>query len=255
VRKLYPFLSKKIESEHLDEKTKDTLKKNTIGNLSSKIGSVVVSGTDNIFISSFIGIGTVGLYSNYVLIINSIRGLCGQITNSITSSIGNAGVYGNDELNKRIFERHNFVNFSLTFFSSVILVVTINPFISLWVGNDYELSTNTVFLIILNFIILMLRNSSIVFIDALGLAWQQRWKSVIEALMNVTLSFIFLLVFKLGINGVLLATTLSSLLTVCWIEPFVVYKHGLHSSFINYLKIFIKQIISLIIALSFTHLL
>ncbi|MGK0604362.1 lipopolysaccharide biosynthesis protein [Enterococcus gilvus] len=255
VKKLYPFLSNKSAITHLDEKTKDTLKRNTIGNLSSKIGSVVVSGTDNIFISSFVGIGTVGLYSNYILIINSIRGLCGQITNSITSSIGNVGVDANDELSKRVFERHNFVNFTLTFFSSVVLVSTINPFIALWVGSDYELEPNTVFLIISNFIILMLRNSSIVFIDAFGLAWQQRWKSVIEAITNISLSFLFLLVFKMGINGVLLATTLSSLMTVCWIEPYVVYKYGLHSNIVNYLKIIIKQIFSLLFALSLAHIL
>ena len=255
VKKLYPYLSNQVNSNHIDDKTKDTLKKNTIGNLSSKIGSVVVSGTDNIFISSFVGIGTVGLYSNYILIINSIRGLCGQITNSITSSIGNVGVDANDELSKRIFERHNFVNYTLTFFSSVILIVTINPFIVMWVGHKYELPSTTVFLILSNFIILMLRNSSIVFIDAFGLAWQQRWKSIVEALMNISLSFTFLLVFNLGINGVLLATTLSSLLTVCWIEPYVVYKYGLHSSIVNYIKIIIKQVISLIIALVVSHLL
>jgi O-antigen/teichoic acid export membrane protein len=147
------------------------------------------------------------------------------------------------------------VNFTLTFFSSVVLVSTINPFIALWVGSDYELEPNTVFLIISNFIILMLRNSSIVFIDAFGLAWQQRWKSVIEAITNISLSFLFLLVFKMGINGVLLATTLSSLMTVCWIEPYVVYKYGLHSNIVNYLKIIIKQIFSLLFALSLAHIL
>jgi O-antigen/teichoic acid export membrane protein len=165
------------------------------------------------------------------------------------------GVDANDELSKRVFERHNFVNFTLTFFSSVVLVSTINPFIALWVGSDYELEPNTVFLIISNFIILMLRNSSIVFIDAFGLAWQQRWKSVIEAITNISLSFLFLLVFKMGINGVLLATTLSSLMTVCWIEPYVVYKYGLHSNIVNYLKIIIKQIFSLLFALSLAHIL
>jgi uncharacterized protein (DUF58 family) len=101
----------------------------------------------------------------------------------------------------------------------------------------------------------MLRNSSIVFIDAFGLAWQQRWKSVIEAITNISLSFLFLLVFKMGINGVLLATTLSSLMTVCWIEPYVVYKYGLHSNIVNYLKIIIKQIFSLLFALSLAHIL
>ncbi|HFX3738638.1 TPA: lipopolysaccharide biosynthesis protein [Enterococcus faecium] len=247
VKKYYPYL-RKFKSYSLDNETKETLKRNTIGNLSSKIGSVVVNGTDNIFISSFVGISTVGIYSNYILIVNSIRGLCGQITNSITSSIGNVAVDKDDHLSIKVFERHNFVNFTLTYYSSIILIATINPFIDFWVGPKYKLSPITVFFIILNFVILMMRNSSIVFIEAFGLAWQQRWKSVIEAVLNIVFSFFFLLVFKLGINGVLFATTVSSLMTVCWIEPYVVYKYGLHSSIYNYIKIISKQLVTLAIA-------
>ncbi len=71
---------------------------------------------------------------------------------------------------------------------------------------------------------------------------------MIEAILNIVFSFFFLLVFKLGINGVLFATTISSLLTVCWIEPYVVYKYGLHSSIYNYIKIVSKQLITLVIA-------
>ncbi|UXD37086.1 hypothetical protein E3O61_04625 [Enterococcus faecium] len=151
----------------------------------------MVNGTDNIFISSFVGISTVGIYSNYILIVNSIRGLCGQITNSITSSIGNVAVDKDDHLSIKVFERHNFVNFTLTYYSSIILIATINPFIDFWVGPKYKLSPITVFFIILNFVILMMRNSSIVFIEAFGLAWQQRWKSVIEAVLNIVFSFFF----------------------------------------------------------------
>ncbi len=245
VKKYYPFL-KSTNIVTLDEETKVILKKNTIGNLSSKVGSVVVSGTDNIFISSFVGISTVGLYSNYLLIINSVRGLCGQITNSITSSIGNAVIDANDELNKRIFKRHNFVNFTLIYFSSSVLITTMNLFIVFWVGESYLLSQETIFLIICNFILLMSRNSSLVFIEAFGLAWQQRWKSILEALINIILSFSFLYFFKLGINGVLLATTISSLTTVCWIEPYVVYKFGLHDKVSSYLKLISKQLFVLL---------
>lgn len=254
VKKYYSFL-KSTEIGKLDEETKIILKKNTIGNLSSKVGAVVVSGTDNIFISSFVGISTVGLYSNYLLIINSVRGLCGQITNSITSSIGNAAIDANDKFNKRIFERHNFVNFTLIYFSSSVLLTTMNLFIVFWVGESYLLSQSTLFLIISNFVLLMSRNSCLVFIEAFGLAWQQRWKSILEATLNIILSFSFLYFFKLGINGVLLATTISSLATVCWIEPYVVYKYGLHYKVSSYLKIVSKQLLTLLINLCIVSLL
>ena len=65
------------------------LAKNVFGNLSSQIGAIVVLGSDNILISMFVGLSAVGLYSNYTLITNAVKSLLQQVTNSITSSIGN----------------------------------------------------------------------------------------------------------------------------------------------------------------------
>ena len=46
-------------------------------------------GTDNIIISTFLGVVTVGLYSNYNLIIQALNNLFSQVFNSITASVGN----------------------------------------------------------------------------------------------------------------------------------------------------------------------
>lgn len=41
--------------------------------LMHKLGNVVVNNTDNLLISSFVGVITAGIYSNYYLVIGSIR--------------------------------------------------------------------------------------------------------------------------------------------------------------------------------------
>ena len=75
-----------------------------------KIGNVVTSGTDNIIISKYIGLVAVGIFSNYILIVNSLNNVLNQLFNAITSSIGNL-VVTNNERSKSIFEKLNFFNF------------------------------------------------------------------------------------------------------------------------------------------------
>ena len=54
-----------------------------------KLGKVALNGTDNIIISSLIGLVAVGLYSNYLLIISSVTGVAYIILSGTISSIGN----------------------------------------------------------------------------------------------------------------------------------------------------------------------
>ena len=46
-------------------------------------------GSDNIIISTFLGVATVGLYSNYNTILQAVNNLFNQVFSSITASVGN----------------------------------------------------------------------------------------------------------------------------------------------------------------------
>ncbi|EGO5190250.1 transporter [Enterococcus faecalis] len=254
VSKDYPYL-KDQEQGALTAEVKDQIKKNVIGNLSSKIGGVVVMGTDNIMISYFVGLASVGLYSNYLMIINNVQNLCKQITNSITASVGNYVVEGNQNKLLKVFKQHLFVNYTLIYFSATVLIAILNPFIEWWLGAKYLLSSFTTSLIIFNLIIQMFRNTNFVFIDAFGLYWYQRWKSVWEAIINLAVSLLLLKVFHMGINGVLIGTITSSLCYVMWYEAFVIFKHGLNEPIMMYVKLFFSYLfylvfVSIIIAYS-----
>lgn len=241
----YPFL-KKVSPDKIEPELKQEIKKNVIGNMSSKLGGVIVMGTDNILISGFVGLTAVGIYSNYSLIIVSIQNLCKQITNSITASLGNFAISGERERAFDLFKRHLFVNHSLIYFSSIILLIVINPFISIWIGSEYVLSDVTIFLIIFNYVIQVYRNTNFIFIESFGLYWEQRYKPVIEAMMNLVLSLIFLMGFDLGINGVLLGTIFSSLGFVVWYEGFVIFKNALNRPFKSFVVLFVRYILELL---------
>jgi len=246
----YSFL-KKNKPEPIEPELKQEIKKNVIGNMSSKLGGVIVMGTDNILISGFVGLTAVGIYSNYSLIIISIQNLCKQITNSITASLGNFAVSGDKSKVKNLYNNHLFVNHTLIFFFSAITFSVINPFISLWVGKNYTLPLLTVVLIMINFVIQVYRNTNIVFIESFGLYWQQRFKPIVEAGLNLIISLILLVVFKIGINGVLLGTIASSIGFVFWFELYVVSRYALSSkirtNIITYLKYFAQLALSILI--------
>ena len=80
---LYPYLKEKKVQE-IDKQEYKEIKKNVSSLFIYKIGSVIMNGTDNIVISKIIGLVMVGIYSNYLMIINSIYNILNQIFNAIT---------------------------------------------------------------------------------------------------------------------------------------------------------------------------
>lgn len=202
--------------------------------LMHKIGGIIVSSTDNIILSTFVNLSAVGLYSNYYLIISALNTIFGQLFNSLTASVGNLFATESKEKCYFIFKNIFFLNFVVYSISSICLVNLFNPFIELWIGKKYFLSQNIVLILVVNFYIAGMRKSVLTFKEAAGLFYNDRWKSVVEAIVNLIFSLI--LVKKMGIFGVFLGTFISSI-TVCnWVEPYVLFKYGFKLKLSKYFK-------------------
>ena len=92
------------------------------------------------------------------------------------------------------------------------------------------MDSKTTFLIVLGFYVTQLRQSNINFTNAYGLYWEQRLKSLLEALVNLVVSLCLIIFFKLGIDAVILGNLASNLFVNAWWEPLIVLKSGLRSS-------------------------
>jgi|BioPla2DNA2_1021312.scaffolds.fasta_scaffold01418_4 O-antigen/teichoic acid export membrane protein len=232
--KLYPFLLDKESRNKLNKDDKKQIIRNIKAMIYHKLGGTVVMGTDNILISKFVGIAEVGLYSNYQLIINALNSVYGLMFQSLIASIGNLGA--NEDINKKkfIFECIDLLCFWLHAFSSICLVVLLNPFIKLWLNKEYIFSQKVVMVIVTNFYINGMRRSTQAFKEALGLFWYDRYKPLFESLINLAVSIV--LAVRFGITGILLGTIISTTATCFWVEPYILYKYGLKSSVINYFK-------------------
>ncbi|WP_339206404.1 oligosaccharide flippase family protein [Paenibacillus sp. FSL K6-3182] len=253
--KLYPFLKHSCNTK-LDVNDKKGIYKNVRALMYHKFGSTVKLSTDSIVISTFIGINWVGLYSNYYLITNAINSILNQVFNSITASVGNLIVSENENNKYRVFENIYFANFWIGGISAICIFQLLNPFVTLWLGKNYLLSENIVLLISITFFVTVMRNSVLTFKNAGGLFTQDKFKPIIEAILNLVLSIY--LAGKFGISGVLMGSLLSTVFTSFWIEPYIVYKYIFKKTvtayFIKYIKYVGILIISTMVSVRFSNL-
>lgn len=237
---LYPYLKEK-NVKKLDDNSRKKIFKHVLAMMSHKVGGVVVNGTDNILISSFVGVFWVGLYSNYVMIIQIINRFLAQIFNSLTASIGNLNAEDDIEKSYKVYKKVLFVNFWLYGFCTICLFILFNPFIKIWIGEKFLLKSNVVFVIILNFFLMGMRQTTCTFNTTLGLFWNDRYKPWAEAIINIVVS-IFLLK-RMGIIGVFLGTAISTISTSLWVDPYILFKYGFKKKLSLYFKDYIKYVL------------
>lgn len=219
---LYPYLKEK-DVKPLPKEEKKEILSNMRAMVLHKVGNVVVNNTDNLLLSSLIGLSSVGSYFNYYLIIGSIRQILNQVLQGITASVGNLGVSAGRTRIREILEDALFVGQWIFGFSAICIFEFINPFIEVSFGRQYVFPLSVVLVLCLKFYFTGMRQAVIVFRDAFGLFRLDRYKVVLETMLNLGISMA--LVFRLGTLGIFLGTLISMLLTSVWIEPFVLYKY------------------------------
>lgn len=229
--KLYPFLKDK-KPQPLDKGERQEIFKNIKAMLMHRIGGVVVNNTDNLLLSSMVGLVAAGKYSNYYLLIGSVRQILDQVFNGITASVGNLGATVDEARAKRIFDATLFIGQWVYGFSSICLYELLAPFVSLSFGDNYVFAHQIELVLCINFFVTGMRKPVLVFRDSLGLFWYDRYKSIAEAIINLVVSIVLAL--KFGAIGVFLGTFISTVTTSTWVEPFILYRHYFKASLIDY---------------------
>lgn len=220
--KLFPYIVTKIKYS-----VGSDVKKNIITNMKAlffhALGGYFMHSTDNIIISSFVGITIVGLYSNYTLLIGIIKGFAAQVLNSFSESVGNLIASESKEKVYNVFRIAFFINFIVVSIPVVIFYNTLTPFIDWWLGEEYELTHFVICIILINFYIDNMRSSALIFKTKSGIFVQDRFTPLIQGIINLVLSLI--LVKYLDLAGVLIATGISILSIGFWQFPRLIYKH------------------------------
>ncbi|MBZ9625178.1 hypothetical protein G9F71_020255 [Clostridium sp. FP2] len=229
--KKYDYLKNQFKIE-LNPDIKKNIIKNVKALFLANISVYIIFGTDSILLSIFSGISIVGLYSNYTLIINAIKSIISKIFLGTTASYGNLLVCGNYKDKNDIFNILYFINFWISTFSSVSLIVLINPFIEIWLGKSMVLPVAVVYIIVFTFYSDSMRSSIELVKGAAGLyspyPFFKYW-IVMEAIVNLITSIVLAKTMGLGMYGVFLGTAISTMIPT-YVMPWNVYKYVLKKS-------------------------
>ena len=248
--KKYNFLLEK-ESEKLDVETERDIFSRVKALVLHKIGGIVINGTDNILISTFFNITTVGLYTNYHLILNAVSTLFGQMITSSTAVVGNYVITETKEKQFIIFKKIRFINFWIAAFASTCVLVTIQPFMEIWMGKKYLLGLSIVIVLVFNLFQKMMRYTYATFKDSAGIWREDKLIPIFESVLNILFSIVLLKMF--GLIGVFIGTIISGLALWCYSYPRFIYKGLLRQSYINYIKETIGYILLFVIISSVTY--
>lgn len=251
--KLYPYLKEK----NVDKLTKKESKQ-VFSNVKSlviyKLGGVILHGTDNILISILLNVSTVGIVSNYNLIINSIKIIVTSSLNGVTASVGNLNAIGTIEKKERTYFDLTFLHYLIYSFCSIAFIVLLNPFIKLWLGESYVLGISIPISLSLIFFIEGIRQVSYIYRTTLGLFQKAQITPYIGVITNIIFSII--LCNNFGLAGIFIATSISQLVSYSWIDIFLIYKYEFKKSpkeyYVKYLLYFITFTIELIFTLLLT---
>ena len=99
----FPFL-KKGKQLNLDKAETKGMFQNVSAMMLHKVGNTVINSTDNILISSMVGVVYTGLYSNYLLIMNAVTQVITIGLNAVSASIGDFNAQKTRAERKELFD-------------------------------------------------------------------------------------------------------------------------------------------------------
>lgn len=246
--KWYPYINEKHEISKNE-------KKEIWGNIKSlfyyKFGAVILSNIDNILISVIVNTATVGLYSNYNMVISQISSFTSLMFTTIHSSIGNLNAVADEKTKYFIFKVLDFMAFWIFSFCSICFIVLFNDFILLMFGTEFVLSVSVVVASVLNYYLQGLLHPVWCFRYTTDMFKYVKYTMIYASIINIVLSII--LGKYWGLFGIILATIFSRLFSSAWYEPYILFKKLFQKSSKSYfcgkLKGFILFIITLILTI------
>lgn len=241
--KMYPYIKEK-KYKKISKDEQKSIFRDVKSLMVYKIGYTLSNGTDNIIISSFLGVVKVGLLSNYTMISSAITTLLSTAFNSLTASIGNLNTINEEKKKEDVFYQILFLSFVVYGYIATAMSLLLNRFIILWIGIEYVLAINISIALGFNLYIDGMRFVNYTFRNTAGLFKKGRLLPLISSIANIVLSVI--LVQYIGMFGVLIATGLTRLFILTWYDPYMIHKYVFKSSSKRYYITYLLYLIILI---------
>jgi O-antigen/teichoic acid export membrane protein len=223
IKKEYPWLNtNKNEGRQLLRKYPGILK-NTKQIFIHKIKDFILNKSDELFVFVFVSLKMVAYYGNYIMIISKVTLLFKVTLDGVNAGIGNLVAEGDKKHMLRIFWEIMSIRHFVAGILSFSIYCYIEPFISLWLGNEYVLDHRILILLVIYVYISNSRGVVDSFNHSHGL-YADVWSAWVELILNVTITIIA--GFRWGIIGILLGKLVSIGFIVIWWKPYYLFSSG-----------------------------
>ncbi len=234
-KRIYPALHAMRSKETISGEQRRSVFATLYAMLFHKIGGVASHKAGILIISGVLGTVVNGMYSYYLTITDAVTSLVTQTFSGITASFGDYLTSGDTDAAHEKFNILYYFNFVISCMCSTALLLLVQPFIGMWVGEENRLSNGVALLVAVYFYLFSLRRVIFVVRDSTGLYRPDRYMPLFETVLNVGLSLTLAL--KTGkVEYVLLANIFSMVVIPLWIQPCIVYKHVFRRSPAGFFK-------------------
>lgn len=173
----------------------------------AKLGGTLVNSADTIVISAFLGLTVLAIYQNYYFIMTSVIGIVSVVFSSCTAGIGNSLVTETIDKNYFDFRKLTFVICWISAVCVACFATIYQPFMKLWVGEEYIFDLPVVFLFCIYFYVYLVNSIAVSYKEAGGIWHEDRFRPLVGALLNLAINLTF--VKRYGIYAILLSTIIS----------------------------------------------
>ncbi len=200
----------------LPKEDRKALKKRLSGLVGTKMNSIVVHAADMIVISAFLGLTHTAMYGNYYYIMSAVNAFVVLIFSSMTASVGNSLITETKEKNMKLFSKIGFINGWITGWCSVCMICLYTPFMRIWVGEELTYPFGVELGMVMYFFMFSIQRAIIVFKDAAGIWYEDRFRPYVCMIVNIVLNLI--LVQFWSVYGVILSSLAAFAISIPWIS-------------------------------------
>lgn len=228
---VYPWLKCSIARGKKEAATHPNILKSTKQIFIHKIKDFILNQSDQLWIFLFASLKMVAYYGNYVLLAGKITALFNTALASSGAAIGNLVAEDNKQRILTVFWEIMAVRYFIAGIVCFCLLILINPFISIWLGDEYILSDAILIVFLITQFISSTRGTIDNFNHAYG-HYNDIWSAWAEGILTIVFTLFF--GFKYGLLGILIAKVLTFLpIVVVW-KPMYLFRDGFKIKWFTY---------------------
>lgn len=243
IHKNYKYLDKQAKPDY------SAISKRKAATL-HQVASLVIFGSQTLFIAKFCGLAEASVYSVYNLVFTGLNTVLSTISSAMLAGMGSLMSTGNNEKVKKVYNLYEFGYYILVFTFYITAFLMITPFIKLYTNGITDANYIRPELIILFTIMGLLnclRTPGATMINAKGFYDETKNRALIE--MTICLIGQAIFVGKLGIVGVLLGTILAYLYRTLDVIIYSNKKIVKQSTLKTFIRIIVNTVVMSIIVL------